>query len=83
MKAGKKGKKWGQSPFFSVVLFQNVTSVLRAEKILKANSFFFKIIPVPKTISSDCGLCVRFQRGATDEIKKLLCEIENISIAEI
>lgn len=43
----------------SVILFESVNSALHAEKILKANGIAHKIIPVPKHISSDCGVCIR------------------------
>lgn len=68
---------------YSVVLFQNVTSVLKSEKILKENSLTFKIIPVPKSISSDCGLCIRFKCEDLDNFQQLLCDIENIKIVDI
>ena len=43
----------------SFILFESVNSALHAEKILKANGIAHKIIPVPKHISSDCGVCIR------------------------
>jgi hypothetical protein len=32
---------------------------MKAEKILKEASIPYKIIPVPKRISADCGVCIR------------------------
>ena len=45
-----------------VVLFHSVTHAMKAEKLLKAAGLTFKLIPVPKHISSDCGICLRFPR---------------------
>jgi hypothetical protein len=45
---------------YEVVLFQSVSHALKAEKILKAKNISYKLIPVPRHISSDCGFCIRF-----------------------
>ncbi len=42
-----------------MALFKSVQHVMKAEKILKAAGVPHKIIPVPKNISSDCGVCIR------------------------
>jgi ribosomal protein L7Ae-like RNA K-turn-binding protein len=45
---------------YLVALFDSVSHVIKAEKILKEANIPYKIVPVPKSISSDCGVCVRF-----------------------
>jgi hypothetical protein len=45
---------------YCVALFHSVSHVMKAEKILKEAGIHYKIIPVPKSISPDCGVCVRF-----------------------
>ena len=45
---------------YEVVLFHSVSYALKAEKILKSKGIPYKLIPVPRHISSDCGFCVRF-----------------------
>lgn len=45
---------------YRVALFASVSHVMKAEKILKEAGIGYKIIPVPKSISTDCGVCVRF-----------------------
>ncbi len=64
---------------YSVALFENVSSVLKAEKKLKKANSDFKIIPVPKSISSECGLCIRFS-FAKNKFIMLMEEIENYKI---
>ncbi|MDW8003005.1 MAG: DUF3343 domain-containing protein [Deltaproteobacteria bacterium] len=43
-------------------LFNSTSHVLAAEKILKNRGIPYKLIPVPRTLSSDCGICIRFCR---------------------
>jgi len=54
------------------MLFKSVTQVMQAEKILKNAGLQFKIIPVPKTISTECGVCIRFEEEHLDRIKDSL-----------
>lgn len=66
---------------YHVMLFKAVSYVLKAEKILKAEGIPHKIIPVPKHISSDCGVCLRFEPAMQEKIETALLnkvEIEQI-----
>jgi hypothetical protein len=45
---------------YCVALFDSVSHVMKAEKILKNAGIPHKLIPVPRSISSDCGVCLRF-----------------------
>jgi hypothetical protein len=56
----------------NVVLFHSVTHAMKAEKLLKAAGLTFKLIPVPKHISSDCGICLRFPREQQDAVAAAL-----------
>jgi hypothetical protein len=55
-----------------VVLFHSVTHAMKAEKLLKAAGLTFKLIPVPKHISSDCGICLRFLREQQEAVVSAL-----------
>jgi hypothetical protein len=44
---------------YHVILFDSVHHALRSEKILKEAGIPHKLIPVPRHISSDCGICLR------------------------
>jgi hypothetical protein len=46
---------------WQVVLFLSVSHALRAEKLLKEAGIPCKLIPVPRHLSSDCGVCLRFE----------------------
>jgi len=57
---------------YFVALFPSVSHVMKAEKLLIAENLPIKIIPVPKIISSDCGVCIRFNFDISDRIKLIL-----------
>jgi len=63
------------------MLFKAVSYVLKAEKILKAEGLPHKIIPVPKHISSDCGVCLRFEPDMREKIEAAL--LKKVEIEEI
>jgi hypothetical protein len=62
-------------PSYSVVLFNSVNQTMWADKVLRGKSIPFKLIPVPRTISSDCGVCIRIDSGIIDSVR---AEIESI-----
>lgn len=57
---------------WEVVLFQSVHHALRAERLLKAADIACKLIPVPRDLSSDCGVCLRFDPSLRSRIEKVL-----------
>ena len=64
-----------------VLLFSSVHQVMRTEKLLKENGLEVDLIPVPREISSDCGIAVEI--STESEGKALLILKENkISMAE-
>ena len=66
---------------YYVILFKSVSYVLKAEKILKQSGLPCKLIPVPKRISSDCGVCLRIEIKAKDKI--IACLKGKVDIEEI
>ncbi|MGA3083947.1 MAG: DUF3343 domain-containing protein [Thermodesulfobacteriota bacterium] len=61
-----------QSPSYGVVLFYSVNGALLAEKLLKKKEIEYKLIPVPRHLSSDCGVCLRFLLENESQIKEAL-----------
>jgi hypothetical protein len=57
---------------YHVVLFNSVHHALRSEKILKEMGLPHKLIPVPRHISSDCGVCLRFTADYRSRIEDAL-----------
>jgi len=45
---------------------------MKAEAELKKNDIRYKVIPVPRSISSSCGLCVRFFKEDMDKLKSII-----------
>ena len=48
---------------FSVILVLATSHAMRAEKILAQADIPRKLIPVPRHLSSNCGVCVRVRRA--------------------
>jgi hypothetical protein len=46
---------------YLIILFESVSRAMQAEKTLKESGVSHKLIPVPKQVSSDCGVCIRFK----------------------
>lgn len=57
---------------YDVILFKAVSYALKAEKILKRENLSHKLIPVPKHISSDCGVCMMIHHDVKDKILTVL-----------
>lgn len=59
-------------PAPAYLLFHTSNHAFRAEKLLAARSFAVKLVPVPRHLSSDCGVCLRLdpaaRQGATDAL---------------
>lgn len=66
---------------YHVILFDSVHHALRSEKILKDKGIPHKLIPVPRHISSDCGICLRFTPDLRNLIEETL--IGKVEIREI
>jgi len=45
------------------ILFDSVHYVLRAEKMLQKAGFAVRVRPVPRRLSSDCGVCLLLESG--------------------
>ena len=57
---------------YLVMLFPAVSYVLKAEKVLKQEKIPHKLIPIPKHIDSDCGICLRFRPDVKEKIQAAL-----------
>lgn len=59
---------------YKIMLFETVSLAMKAEKILKAEGIPFKLIPIPKEISPDCGICLRFTTDMEEKIAAVLSD---------
>ena len=55
-------------------VFSSVHQVMKAEKILKAGGYRVDLIPMPREISSDCGVAVELSVELHEEALVLLRE---------
>ncbi len=46
---------------YAVILVHSTSHAMRIEKLLQEKGIACKMIPVPRHISSDCGVCVRIE----------------------
>ncbi len=46
----------------AVILVYSTSHALKAERVLKGMGIECKLIPVPRHLSSDCGVCVRIKQ---------------------
>ena len=66
---------------YAVILVDSTSHALRIEKLLVNRGLTCKLIPVPRHLSSDCGVCVRILNQELEEVKALLTEHQIINQA--
>jgi hypothetical protein len=66
------------SPKQAVALLHSTSHAIKAEKLLKTAGIACTLIPVPRHLSSDCGICLRFDAA---EKKNALAALEAGNIA--
>ena len=57
-----------------VAIFHSIHRVLRAEKLLKQHQAVFLLIPVPRKLTSDCGLALRIAPQQLTAVFTVLAE---------
>jgi hypothetical protein len=62
-------------PGTCVATFHATWAVLKAEKLLKAVGVAVKLVPVPRQISSNCGISLRFDCGRSAEVEAAIASL--------
>jgi len=57
-----------------VAIFHSIHRVMKAEKVLKSQQAPIMLIPVPRQLTSDCGLAIRYADNDRDLVEGLLQE---------
>lgn len=57
---------------YGYITFKSVSYAMKFETAIKNYDIKIKIIPVPRSISSSCGLCGRFDLEDMDELKSIM-----------
>lgn len=69
----------------SYLLFKSTSHVMRAEKLLAATDIKGRLVPVPRSLSSQCGVCIRTTQSAADEARRIIEEggvkVEGVHVA--
>ncbi len=70
---------------YGVVLFRTSSSAMQAEALLVKANVPAKLIPTPRQLSSDCGLSLRFDWDAHEQVEMLLrkARVETAGIHEL
>ncbi|OAG27510.1 DUF3343 domain-containing protein [Thermodesulfatator autotrophicus] len=55
-----------------ILLFPSIHYVLKAEKVLKKEGLKLDLVPVPKEVSSDCGMALEIEKEALALVLKKL-----------
>lgn len=67
---------------YAVVVVYSTSHAIRIEKLLQGLGIACKLIPVPRQISSDCGVCVRLLQSDV-EVARRVVDTAHIDIAGI
>lgn len=59
---------------YNYMTFKSVSYAMKVEAALRNCNIKYKIIPVPRSISSSCGLCVRFSKEDMDNLKTIIAQ---------
>ncbi len=59
---------------YMVILVDSTSHAIQLEKLLTAQKILCKLIPVPRYLSSDCGVCVRFPGEVRSVVEGLVAE---------
>ncbi len=65
-----------------VILFPSTHHAIRAEKKARENGFPVKLIPVPRHLSSDCGVCLQCSFEQKEALESLF-QKEGVKIESI
>lgn len=55
-----------------VAIFNSIHKVMKAEKLLKQERIPMLLIPAPRSLSSDCGLAIRYGAADRQQLESLL-----------
>jgi len=59
---------------FGYILVDSTSQAIRIEKVLNGQNICCKLVPVPRHLSSDCGVCVRILIKELTKIKVLITD---------
>ena len=67
---------------YCVILFQSITQSIWTFRLLKKAGIERKMVPIPRSLGSDCGYCVRVLKEDVGRVKDVL-EKSGVGYAKI
>ncbi len=64
-----------------ILIFRGTHQVLSAEKRLKRGGVTVRLIPVPRRLTSDCGLAIRIRLDQRDRAREILSEARLLPVS--
>lgn len=64
---------------YSIAVFRSAREAIKADRICRDNSLETRVIPVPKHISSECGMCLKLLTQQSERVKEII-EKNNIKV---
>ena len=61
---------------YSYIVFPSTHEAIRAEKILQNHGAIFTIVPTPRSITTSCGISVRFDPAEEKVFRHIMDEHE-------
>lgn len=56
----------------SFLLLPSMRLAIKAEAFCKANNITCEVVPVPRQISSECGMCLEVDNGLAEQVQNQL-----------
>ena len=57
-----------------ILLFDSIHYVLAAERVFKERGVFCELVPVPRDLSSECGMAIEFRPSDRAAVREALAE---------
>ena len=65
-----------------IAIFHSIHRVMKAEKVLKGEKLEILLIPVPRQLTSECGLAIRFSLELRKQVEEAL-SAAGVRVAEV
>lgn len=62
---------------FAYIVVYSTSHAMRAEQVLQRVEISCKLVPPPRHLSSDCGVCVRIEQGDLEAARR---ELESVGL---
>lgn len=68
---------------FCIIAFDSTHHAIASEKILLENGLQIRIIPVPREVTANCGLSIRFNIEDFDAVRALTSQFQPITFYKV